>query len=86
MSKPGADGILGAIHNLSPHLGKASARLASFFRPREMEPEDRLAIYVRLLAVRREIRKVSGEDRRGSDEGPAFRGYMIIKVSIPPCC
>lgn len=87
MSVDGGDALVVLFAKLSPHLDKASAMLAHFpiFKKGniEMEPEERLAIYLRLRAMRRKM-GLPGEGigndgengiTEGSDnEGSAFSG------------
>jgi hypothetical protein len=75
MSRFGGEAFRAAIGKLSPHLKKASAILAPFFKkPKGPEPEERLAMYVKLVQLRKKL---------GNNHMPAFAdGLMVQEVDI----
>jgi hypothetical protein len=86
MSKLGGMDIREMLAKLTPHLEKASAMLAHFplfsRKPIELEPEERLAVYLRLREMRRKMglpdpgtdERSQNQDEGINDEGTAFGG------------
>ncbi len=75
MSRLGRGSLVVLFTELSPHLERASSMLASFpifeRKPIEMEPEERLAVYVRLRNMRRKMGledALEGENERDVNE------------------
>jgi hypothetical protein len=89
MSRLGGESLVVLKEKLSPHLEKASALLASFpifeRQPIELEPEERLAVYVRLRQMRRKMGLPEPEEP-AMDEGKAghasdeIGGQMVHEV------
>jgi hypothetical protein len=91
MGRNETEALVVLMSKLSPHLDKASATLARlpFFKKRrvELEPEERLAVYLRLRAMRRKMglpERMDGETEENgamagdSDEGTIIRGDADI--------
>ena len=63
MGKFGGEVFIIAV--LSPHIERASSQLANLFnKKKEMEPEDKLAIYVKLRALKRKVDVTGGLNER----------------------